>query len=365
MLFVEVVRLFIVVLATAAGFLLGHRLDTGAGSALGGVGGILGCLVGYVGGGVFGRMLERALGVVEAKVARLPAIHVIVGVFGAVTCGLAGAILCVPALVWLPANVAVPLFGLGVWITAAAGFRIAVHRSDEIVQALGLSSRPLVRASAFDRSDGLLVDTSAIMDGRLATLARTGLLDGELLVPRFVLDELQGMADARDDTRSRRAQRGLETLTTLREEAQVRLFVLDDEMPELDEVDAKLIALARRLQVRILTSDVNLARNAGVQGVPVCNLRKLFSELSPAVVVGESVTVALSRAGKEEDQGVGFLDDETMVVVNGGADLIGTGPRAFVIASVVPTSVGRLLFARVPDDQPVTVPPHHAVKPSY
>jgi uncharacterized protein YacL len=209
-----------------------------------------------------------------------------------------------------------------------------------------MSTRPLVRAQAYDARDGMLVDTSVIMDGQLLPLARAGVLSGDVMVARFVLDELQGFADAPDDVRRRRARRGLETLEALRSEGNVRVFVLDDEVPEHKEVDAKLIALARRLQLRLLTNDGPLARNADLQGVPTCNLRRLAQELTPSIGPGDFVRVALTREGKEPGQGVGHLEDGSMVVVNGGSELVG-GPEVMLqVTSVVPTAAGRLLFAR-------------------
>src|SRR5207245_276617 len=132
--------------------------------------------------------------------------------------------------------------------------------SEAVLELLGLSTRPLVRAQPFDARDGLLVDSSVVMDGQLLPLTRAGVLSGDLMVARFVLDEVQGFADATDDVKRRRARRGLETLDSLRREGDVRLFVLDDEIPEIAEVDGKLIALARRLQLRLLTNDGPLAR---------------------------------------------------------------------------------------------------------
>jgi uncharacterized protein YacL len=173
---------------------------------------------------------------------------------------------------------------------------------------------------------------------------------GDLMVARFVLDELQGFADSPDDTRRRRARRGLDTLEVLEREGVTRVYVLDDEVVEYDAVDAKLIALARRLQLRLLTNDGPLARSAELQGVPICNLRRLAQELAPAVVPGDFVRVALTRPGKEDGQGVGHLEDGSMVVVNDGEDLVG-GPEVMLqVTSVVPTTAGRLVFARL-DDQ--------------
>ena len=146
-------------------------------------------------------------------------------------------------------------------------------------------------------------------------------------------------------TRRRRARRGLESLEVLEREGVTRIFLLDDEVVEHDQVDAKLVALARRLQLRLLTNDGPLARNAELQGVPTCNLRRLAQELAPAIVPGDFVRVALTRSGKEDGQGVGHLDDGSMVVVNGGEELVG-GPEVMLqVTSVVPTNAGRLLFA--------------------
>ena len=345
--FVEVVRGFMVVLGTAAGFWVGR--DLGLASA-DGIAGVLGCLLGYVSGGVLGRLLERALGAVEDRVDRLPPAAFLAGVLGALGGALAGVALAVPAIVVAPARVAVPLGGLMVWVTAWAGFRIVGRQSVALFEVLGLSTRPLVRAQAFDARDGFVVDSSVLMDGQMLTLARSGILGGDLLVPRFVLDEVQGFADANDETRRRRARRGLESLEVLQREGPLRVFVLDDEVPEHDAVDAKLVALTKRLQLRLLTNDQPLARIADVQGVPTCNIRRLALDLSPVIVPGDFVRVSLTREGRQRGQGVGHLEDGSMVVVNGGADLVG-GPEVHLqVSSVVPTAAGRMVFATLEAD---------------
>jgi uncharacterized protein YacL len=127
------------------------------------------------------------------------------------------------------------------------------------------------------------------------------------------------------------------------------VYVVDDEVPEVDEVDAKLLALARKLQLRLLTNDVNLAKVAELQGVPAVIPRRLAADLIPGVLAGESLSVSLTRPGRHPGQGVGFLDDGSMVVVNGGENLIGAGPVSLVVSSIVPTSAGRMVFAR-PND---------------
>ena len=341
--FVEGVRLFMVILATAAGFWVAHNFGVEAE----GIGGILGCLLGYVSGGFFGRLLDRALGVVERRVETKSPAQFIAGTLGALVGGALALVVLLPFALLVPVRIAAPAAGLGAWFMAWLGFRVLSRQSISVLEAFGMSTRPLVRAQAFDARDGLLVDTSVLMDGQLLALARAGVVGGDLMVARFVLDEIQGFADSPDETRRRRARRGLESLEVLEREGTTRVFVLDDEVVEHDAVDAKLVALARRLQLRLLTNDGPLARSAELQGVPTCNLRRLAQELAPAIVPGDFVRVALTRAGKEEGQGVGHLDDGSMVVVNGGIDLVGGPDVMLQVTSVVPTNAGRLVFARL------------------
>jgi uncharacterized protein YacL len=343
--FVEGLRLLMAVLGTAAGFWAARTL----GSEAQGLGGILGCLFGYVAGGLLGRTLDRAFGAVERKVDRGSPARVLAGMLGALVGAVLALVLILPAALLVPPTLAVAIAGLAAWIFGWLGFRIVARQSEAFLEMIGLSTRPLVRAHAFDARDGFLVDTSVVMDGQLLPLTRAGVINGDLMVARFVLDEVQGFADASDDVRRRRARRGLETLDVLQRDGNVRLLVLDDEIPEHSEVDAKLVALARRLQLRLLTNDGPLSRNAELQGVPTCNLRKLAQELTPSIGPGDFVRVSITREGKETGQGVGHLDDGSMVVVNGGSELVG-GPEVMLqVTSVVPTSAGRLLFARLED----------------
>ena len=341
--FVEGVRLLVVVLGTATGFWAARSL----GAPADGLGGVLGCLLGYVAGGFFGRLLNRALGVVERRVETTSPAQFIAGTLGAIAGGALALVFVLPIALLLSVRVAVPIAGLAAWIMGWLGYRILSRQSVAMLESLGMSTRPLVRAHAYDARDGLLVDTSVLMDGQLLALARAGVVGGDLMVARFVLDEIQGFADSPDETRRRRARRGLETLEVLERDGVSRVFMLDDEVIEHDAVDAKLVALARRLQLRLLTNDGPLARNAELQGVRTCNLRKLAQELAPAVLPGDFVRVSLTRPGKEDGQGVGHLEDGSMVVVNGGDDLVG-GPEVMLqVTSVVPTSGGRLVFARL------------------
>lgn len=193
-------------------------------------------------------------------------------------------------------------------------------------------------------SPALLVDSSVAIDGRIVDVARTGFLDGTLVVPGFVLDEIQAIADAADPGRRARGRRGLATLDRLREVHPGRVEVLPIDVPEAREVDAKLVRLAKARGLRLLTNDHNLGRVAALQGVTVLNLNLLAGALRPPVLPGEELSLRLVQEGREAGQGVGFLDDGTMVVVDGGRSLVGQ-TASVTVTRLLPTSAGRLVFA--------------------
>ncbi len=188
-----------------------------------------------------------------------------------------------------------------------------------------------------------LLDTSVIVDGRIVEIAQTGFLDGRVLVPRCVLRELQMIADSADPVKRSRGRRGLEVLSTLRDVVP-HFEVCDLDTPEPD-VDGKLIALAGTLGAQILTNDYNLNRVAKVQGVRVLNINELATALKPAVLPGEEMTVAVMKEGKEPHQGVAYLDDGTMVVVENARRLVGQ-QLDVVVTSVLQTAAGRMIFAK-------------------
>jgi uncharacterized protein YacL len=344
--FVEVVRLFIVLIATAGGFALG-RGPEGAEAGNGAVvGATLGALTGYVVGGFFGRLLNQAKRVVECRIDEVPAHRVLAGAVGSILLGVLAGVVSVPAALLVPAPYGWFGVGLCTWAGVLQGFAIGARKSDQLLAMAGLSSRPLVRASPYgsEEQEAVVMDTSAVIDGRLLGLARAGFLKGALLVPRFVLDELQAIADAQDPNRRRRGRRGLEMLEAMQHQSGIEVHVLDDEVPEHEEVDAKLVALARRLKANLLTVDEPLQRVAELQGVRCLSLRRLADGVRPVHVPGEVVLVPITREGKEPGQGVGFLDDGTMVVVGDAAPMVGREIEVR-ITSNVQTSMGRMLFA--------------------
>ncbi len=345
--FVEVVRLLIVLFLTAAGIELSSSISEAELGSFIGV--TLGAGVGYLVGGVVGRSLAAAMGQVDATVSPYSIAELLAGAVTGMVGALLGLGLGVSALVVLPRPWSAGLFVLAGWVFAGIGGRIGLRRSRELWSLVGLSPLPLAEARRFGEapaSDSHLLDTSAILDGSLLEVCRSGFVCGDLLIPRFVLDELQSIADAQDLVRRRRGRRGLELLESLNQESSISVHILDDEVPEVSEVDAKLVTLGRRLGVRLLTTDRPLAKVAELQGVQCLNLARLANGLREKTVPGEIASIEIVREGSEAGQGVGFLDDGSMVVVTDAVALVGTTSEVKLGHEVI-TSRGRMLFATI------------------
>lgn len=242
---------------------------------------------------------------------------------------------------WLPLGVSLFL-GLGM-----LGLTVA-KRKDLLLAAetVGLVRRPAADTGGARVGDPhIVVDTSAIIDGRIAEIVESGFIYGTLVVPRFVLEELQHIADSSDTLRRNRGRRGLEILNRMQKDASTPVEIVEDEVPEIPEVDAKLVALARERSRVVLTNDFNLNRVAELQGVRVMNINSLANAVKPAVLPGEELRVRVIQEGKESGQGVGFLDDGTMIVVEGGARHIDKDLDVSV-TRVLQTVAGRMIFAQ-------------------
>jgi uncharacterized protein YacL len=193
-----------------------------------------------------------------------------------------------------------------------------------------------------------ILDTSVIIDGRIADICETGFVDGTLVVPQFVLKELQQIADSADSLRRNRGRRGLDILQRIQKMAGVDVIVSDADYPEQREVDLKLIELARELQGKIVTNDFNLNKVAQLRGVDVLNINELANSLKPVVLPGETMKVFILKEGKEYNQGVAYLDDGTMVVVDNARSMIGKTIDV-VVTSVLQTTAGKMIFGRFID----------------
>ncbi len=246
-----------------------------------------------------------------------------------------------PLGTWLPLGVSLFL-GLGM-----AGLTVA-KRADllEAAEALGFVRRR-DDADEVPRSGDphIVVDTSAIIDGRIADIVESGFIYGTLIVPRFVLDEIQHIADSPDTTRRNRGRRGLEILARMQKDAATQVRVVDENPVDVAEVDAKLVALAKRYSKAILTNDFNLNKVAELQGIRVLNVNSLANAVKPAVLPGEELRVRVIQEGKEPGQGVGFLDDGTMIVVEGGSRFVDRDLDV-AVTRVLQTVAGRMIFAQ-------------------
>ncbi len=253
------------------------------------------------------------------------------------------ALLTVP-LSMLPAPLGQLLPFVVAMLLGYVGASIALLRKNEIFNLL--TGRRVAPAGTGWGPTGILLDSSAIIDGRIADLCRTGFINGPLIVPRFILRELQQIADSSDTLRRKRGRRGLEVLNRLQKEALVTIRFSDLDVEEISDVDGKLVHLARLHHCPILTTDYNLNRVAELQGVTVLNIHDLAQTVRPIVQPGEELTVQLVHEGKEYGQGVGYLDDGTMVVVEEARDRVGQ-KVAVTVTRLLPTTAGRIVFAHL------------------
>lgn len=222
------------------------------------------------------------------------------------------------------------------------GMVIAVRGRDEFNLII-----PYVKFARQDqRQEVVILDTSVIIDGRIADICQTKFIEGRFVIPRFILKELQQIADSQDPIKRNRGRRGLDILNKVRKTLEMDVIIHEEAFPDVPDVDAKLVKLAKLLNAKVFTNDYNLNKIAELQGVPVLNVNDLANALKPVVLPGELMEVKLIKEGKEHNQAVAYLDDGTMVVVEDGKRHIGHNLRVLV-TSVLQTSAGRMIFAKM------------------
>jgi uncharacterized protein YacL len=236
------------------------------------------------------------------------------------------------------------------WVSLAAVSAIAALVTLVLLgeTLVALKVRAVPSAASEGGSREALIDTSALIDGRLSDVVASGFLDLDLVVPEFVLRELQHVADAPEPMRRARGRRGLDVLQALRASLRLPVRVVNDDVPEESAVDLKLVALARRRGAALITTDFNLNKVAGIRDVVVLNVNDLAHALRPAVLPGETLRVTVVKDGKEPGQGVGYLADGTMIVVEQGRGLAGRTVEV-VVTSAIQTAAGKMFFARPVD----------------
>ncbi|WP_296825053.1 PIN/TRAM domain-containing protein [uncultured Megasphaera sp.] len=229
-----------------------------------------------------------------------------------------------------------------------AGMSIAVRKKTEIAGWVSFLRLPRSREKERKKEEfsEKLLDTSSIIDGRIAEICSTGFLEGPLLVPVFVLEELQLIADSSDVLKRNKGRRGLDILKQMQEDNYVEVRIINDDFDDVQGVDSKLVRLGRKINAKVVTNDYNLNKVAALQGVVILNINDLANALKPARIPGEHMEVLVVKAGKENNQGVGYLDDGTMIVVENGQKYIGSTVPV-VVTSVLQTSAGRMIFVKV------------------
>ncbi len=344
---VEAVRLIMVALFATAGWEVASSTGPDTGPRLI-IGIAIGSGVGYVLGGMFGRSTATAASELEREFRRIPAADILAGAIGLIL-GLAPAALLSIPLFHLPAGAALPTVAFVYFVGGVFGYRVGRAKSDELFAMIGV--KPRVAGAS---GSGLVVlDTSALVDGRIEPLLRMGFVAASLLVTRSVVGEIQRIADSSDPARRARGRRALDLLVALRRDPAIEVLLIDDDPSEgpfgPEDVDAALVRLARKRGAVLLTNDSNLVRVAKALEVPVRSIDALADALRPPVIAGDRVDVRLTRQGRDAGQAVGYLDDGTMVVVEDAIASVGSTERV-VVSNVLQTSNGRMVFARLAED---------------
>lgn len=231
------------------------------------------------------------------------------------------------------------------------GMHLVVSKKSELAGWLHLHAEgSFDKKKNKDHHTGKLLDTNVIIDGRVADIYRSGFLEGPIIVPVFVLEELQKIADSSDILKRNRGRRGLDILNHMRRNSKDDVIIVTNDFEDISEVDSKLVKLAREKNYKIVTNDYNLNKVAELQGVAVLNINDLAIAVKPAVIPGEQIFVQLVKSGKEEGQGVAYLEDGTMIVVENGSQCIGKEVPVN-ITSVLQTSAGKMIFAKLESDE--------------
>lgn len=301
-------------------------------------------------------MTTRPMRALRALLARISPQSLFASLIGLIVGLIIAALLAFP-LSLLPSPFGRVMPFIGVVILGYLGVSVFVMRQNDLF-AVFSSLKPSSGTSSgigseapnhnWAESRTILLDTSVIIDGRIADIAHTGFLPGSLLIPRFVLNELQYIADSPDSLRRQRGRRGMEVLAQLQREPTIPVKITDIDVEGVREVDDKLVILARQMRCPILTNDFNLNRIAELQGVSILNINELANAVKSVMLPGELLCVRVIQEGKEVGQGVGYMDDGTMVVIEGGREYIDREVNVLV-TKVLQTAAGRMIFAR-PDN---------------
>ncbi len=279
----------------------------------------------------------------EEKISKIPASDLFAGGMGLII-GLLVSVLLYPSISQINSlGSTIPI--LLTVVLGFAGFRIGCKKKEDFITLLTIFRYGKDYRSGEIAGEHKILDTSVIIDGRISDICKTGFVEGTIVIPEFVLEELQHIADSSDLLKRNRGRRGLDILNKIQKELDVKVLIYEGDFEEISEVDSKLVKLAKVLQGMVVTNDYNLNKVCELQGVPVLNINDLANAVKPVVLPGEEILVQVIKDGKEYGQGVAYLDDGTMIVVEGGREFIGNNLDVLV-TSVLQTSAGRMIFAK-------------------
>lgn len=311
------------------------------------IGGVLCGMLGFFLSPYFIKYLWQFTYWVEARLNKMPIYDVLAGSIG-LAIGLIISNLLGSSFLPLPI-VGKYIPGLLSIIFGYLGINVAIRKRDELVamfMTIPWVSREKMKEKTADSYPYKILDTSVIIDGRIADICKSGFIEGTLLIPGFVLEELQHIADSSDLLKRNRGRRGLDILNRMQKELGLFVQIDEHDFDDVSEVDAKLVKLGQLLQAKVITNDYNLNKVAELQGVSVLNINELSNAVKPVVLPGEEMVVHIVKDGKENGQGVAYLDDGTMIVVDGGKKHIGD-TTGVLVTSVLQTAAGRMIFAKM------------------
>ena len=312
-------------------------------------------LICYIISPIIYRGISNLIEYIEKSVQKMSITELLYGTFGAVIA------LILMTFIAKPINdihkVIGPILLILVNIIAAIiGAEIMIKKKEDITTLLLNIKKPVIKEKKTkdvvkESVKGIpkVLDTSVIIDGRIFDICETGFIEGPLVIPNFVLDELRHISDSSDSLKRNRGRRGLDILNKIQKELSIETQIVDDDFPKIAEVDAKLLKLAQKMDGKVITNDYNLNKVAEFQGVPVLNINELSNAIKPVVLPGEEMTIDIVKDGKESSQGVAYLEDGTMIVVEGGRKYIGQTTDV-IVTSVLQTAAGRMIFAKPKDN---------------
>lgn len=295
--------------------------------------------------------IDKSTKNMELELSRFPLSEIIIGFLGMILGLLLAFLITNPILqIRLPLVGNIPMVILSIFIYIGLGYlglRVARTNKDDISVTLQRLRAPKEKAPKKSRGESIkILDTSVIIDGRIRDIIEAGFIEGKIIIPIFVLEELQYIADSENDLRRQKGRRGLDILKLIQTSEKSDVEISHTRYPEIDEVDSKILQLAKEQKAKVITNDYNLNKVAAVRDIEVLNINELANAMKPIVIPGEHIEVAILKSGKESNQGLAYLDDGTMIVIEDGKNYIGKTVDT-TVTSVLQTAAGKMIFVRI------------------